>query len=173
MRIAAIDPGKNGRCVVVWAGHEMAWEHKFRWTDDGNLDLGGWFKFTTIVCPSIIFIEQVAGHHRSGGTTRWSPSTLFKLGDVFGQIRAAAAMTGKPCRFVSPQKWQKHIHSGITGDTAKQKTETAYSKFYPSNPIPARNGCKPNHNTVDALMIATWACFELKMEINQWRFQRI
>jgi len=162
MIIGGVDPGRTGVGLVIDTVANKLWFHKFKFDDDNNMELGGWFNFIHRTNPSIIFIERVAGHggSKSGGI-KWSPATLFKLGDAFGQIRAAVAMTGKPFRLVSPRKWQKKMHDGIDGPTAKAKSMALYDQMFPNGPIPSRNGCKPNNNVVDALIIAAYGHGEL------------
>lgn len=150
MRIAGTDPGKTGICICLDTDTSQGFIHKFQYNDDNGLDLGRWFAFIQQTDPQLIFLERVSGHAKSGS---WSPSTLFKLGFSAGQINAAVAMTGKPFRLVSPQKWQKFIHVGIEGESAKDKSMTAYRQFAPHNPIPQK-GKNPNHNIVDAFLIA-------------------
>lgn len=162
MKIGGVDPGRAGIGLVIDTVANKLWFHKFKYDDEFNLELGGWFNFIQRTNPSIIFIERVAGHGGSKtGGIKWSPATLFKLGDSFGQIRAAVAMTGKPFRLVSPRKWQNKMHDGIDGKTAKDKSMTAYNQLFPNGPIPTRKGCKPNNNIVDALIIAAYGHGEL------------
>lgn len=163
MRIAAIDPGKTGICVCLDTESGDGFIHKFKFNDENAIDLGRWFHFVGLTNPEMFILERVAGHAKSGS---WSPSTLFKLGFSAGQINAAVAMTGKPFRLVAPIKWQKFIHVGIEADSAKQKSMIAYRQFAPHNPIPQK-GKNPNHNIVDAFLIAMFGVLTIANGVNK------
>lgn len=179
MKIGGIDPGKNGACVVLDDSSNSAWQFRFKYRNDEML-VFDWCNFVRKVQPDIFVIEELSAGRGDVRSGKWAPSTMFKLGLVYGQAIAAVALTGVPYYMARPVRWQKRVCDvadvNRKGRTAKESSGDAYANLFPHAPIPVstRNGspCAPNHNIVDALLIATMGVLEYgNGNINPWVFE--
>jgi len=172
MKIAGIDPGKNGQLTILDTLSDQAWFYKLQFDKQNHLDLL-WFKTVQKFLNSgdMIMVEKISN---VGGLPGGSTST-FNFGNVYGQINIASRMSGCMFRQIGPQTWQKTIHEGITGKlSAKEKSKMAYEQLFPSDPFKRPRGGKVSHDLIDSLLIATFGALKYGgTRIRDWKFEEI
>jgi crossover junction endodeoxyribonuclease RuvC len=84
-------------------------------------------------------------------------SSAFKFGDGYGSIKGIAAALGIPLELVAPGRWQKTMHTGASGKTAKQRSVSVALRRYPKIDFRrSTRGKVPHSGKVDALLIAEY-----------------
>ena len=137
----------------------------------GDLDFRSFVNWVCGELPDLILLETPAvGSHDK----KWGNLQIFNMGDVFGQVKSAVRLSGRPTRYLKPSQWQKKMYEGILQKVpAKEKAVIAYKQLYPNEPIPLPNNRKKPHDGVlDALLIATYGVLEYGGgKLLQWRFE--
>lgn len=168
MKIAGIDPGKNGYMTILDTVSDQAWTYPLKFDKQNQLDLD-WFKATReILAPGdLIVVEKVSSVRGSGSTQ------TFNFGFVCGQIGLASRVSGFRFRYIVPQTWQKLIHEGITGKlTPKEKSKIAYEQFFPDDPFKTPRGGKISHDLIDSCLLATFGVLRYGGgKLREWNFE--
>ena len=96
-------------------------------------------------------VEKVSAMPKQGVTS------MFRFGDVFGQIKGV--LTVHRCRWdlVRPHVWMKVIHQGPTKGDTKGKSIAIAKRLFPEQDFLANKRCRtPHTGIVDALLIAEY-----------------
>lgn len=152
-RILAIDPGKGGGIAWINAlGVRQA--VRMPKTDQDIIDL--FIEIRKYGNPEACFMEEI----RSYGITKvneegkreqiGSPSSIGKMCDNYGFLRAIVMFCGIPLHIVSPPKWQKVFSLGKRkdhpGNKWKNHLKNKAQQLFPDQ-------AKITLNTCDALLI--------------------
>ena len=167
MIILGIDPGKNGKAIVLNTEKNKSISiYSFDFDACNILDAKNYITFIQHNNVDCIFLEKVMGR----GGASWGATNNFNFGMIYGQILLATKMAQKPMILITPQTWQKIIHKGIpTSLGAKEKTLAAYQNLFPHDPLPKTpRSKKTDNNLIDALMIALYGVLKNNGHIKKW-----
>lgn len=149
MTVAGIDPGLKG--AVCFYPNEIL---DLPICQDGRrtqqLDVAMFSRWLFEKSPQRVVIER-QGPMPSDGVV-----PAFRLGLVYGQIRAACTVLGIPVSLVSPVTWKK-FH-GLPAD--KEVGRKRAIEQFPQ--LAHLLQLKGHHNRADACLIAAWGSFHLK-----------
>lgn len=167
MKIAGIDPGREGYITVLDTKSTRGWTCKMRYCDDKILDLN-----VLNMLPSfeICFIENL---HGRGG---WGAKTNFGLGSYYGQIQLWLKQKAIDVNRVIPKTWINHF-GGDKKLSTKKRTLQSYKNLFKHEPIKPRmvKGEEAyNDNLIDSLMLAVYGYETLtKKKPRKWNFQNV
>lgn len=159
-----IDPGKDGFIVLISES-----EGVFSWPVPkiGNAvdlnELNNIFKTISTKCNVHCVLEQVHAIQGSGA------KGTFEFGRIYGIMEALLIANSISHTKIQPKKWQKEMHEGIpiqkkqssTGKTTindtKKMSLIAAKQLFPLIDLRKSEKAKnPDHNKVDALLIAEY-----------------
>lgn len=160
MRVVGIDSGALG-CICELDVYEKTARYlKIPYREDGVIN--GFLierAFEGFANSHKIIIEKVQGR---GG---WGATQCFGMGKNYGQI--LGLLHHVPVTFVQPQTWQKRIHKGVKGTTAKDRSFSVFSSLNPS----FGDLSKKDNGLVDSFLIARWALDEARIIFrDDWTF---
>lgn len=145
MKILGVDPGKTGSCCLLDTDTNSATFLNFKVDKNNFLQADTLYAFIMQNEPDIIVMEKVQGRGGMGATA------VFTFGYVTGQIVNTIKFTHMPFKHITPQSWQKKMHSGQDGSmNPKEKSLAAFNNLCPDYPL----GKKPKQDIVDAFLIA-------------------
>ncbi len=81
---------------------------------------------------------------------------MFNYGLGFGRIIGWVEALSVPYELVPPTKWQKVMHAGCTGKTAKEKSKNAARRLFPKENFVPKGSVKLHDGLIDALLIAEY-----------------
>lgn len=83
-------------------------------------------------------------------------SSMFKFGRVFGALQSCLHIFQIPHVEVTPQRWQKSLHEGISRDLdPKKRSLIAVQRLFPeANLLATERSRVPHDGYVDALLLA-------------------
>lgn len=96
---------------------------------------------------TVVYLEKVWGQKDD------SPSSAFKFGRCFGELRAVLACLKIPFIEVAPTTWQNRMHKGCTGKNAKAKSLMSYEINFENESLGYK---KPHDGIMDATLIAEY-----------------
>lgn len=151
--VMGIDPGANGGVAIISNKREIV--HVY------SMPEMNWYEFEC-VCRSAnvghIFLEKVHAMPGQGVTS------MFTFGEGYGRIKGWIEALTMPMTLVTPQRWQKIIHQGCSGDKPKIKTLQAIRQLYPGQSLldPTKPKSSKAHDGIaDAVGIADFGWREL------------
>jgi hypothetical protein len=164
MRCIGIDTGSTGVICELDVYEKTARYLKIPYRDDGIIN---GFKidqtFEGFANVHKIVIEKVQGR---GG---WGATQCFSMGKNFGML--LGLLHHVPLTFVQPPTWQKRIHKGVKGVTAKDKSFSVFASLNPSFPFELNKTNKVHTGIIDAFFIARWALDEARIIYqDDWTF---
>ena len=87
--------------------------------------------------------------------------SMFTFGRAFGAIEGILSAQDVPYVYVTPRRWSKAFHEGISGCDPKEKSAIAVSRIFPNADLRATPRCKtPHKGIIDALLIAEYGRLE-------------
>ena len=131
MKIAGIDPGANGSCVV----HDNGVFTHQKFTTEGDMA-----QFIKEQAPDFCFLEEV--HSMPGQGV----SSVFSFGSNYGFYRGVLFALGIPFSTVPPAKWMRDMRCLTKGD--KNISKRRAQELYPT--------VKMIHALADAYLICTY-----------------
>jgi hypothetical protein len=161
MKICGIDSGKSGAMVCLNDQNSQAIYARFKFDKQNILDAKAMSQFLYEMDPDMVVMEKVSGRSGHGATQ------TFNWGFIVGQQTLIALEHA--VKFVTPQAWQKICHAGVSPSlTAKERSMVAFNNTNPNNPL----GSKPNHNVVDAFLIALYGVEMWGTMATYWTFEK-
>lgn len=162
--ILGLDPGSEGFCVALSLVNDRAKLWALPTTKlEGVPVINLREVFRTLKVPPVCFVERVVGR---GG---WGASQNFNFGAAAGGAVSLLVDFGWDVRLVRPADWQRSVHQSKGGD-AKLRSQDAYRRLFPHDPLPKNRCGNINHNALDALLIATYGAASLGYEPRPWFF---
>lgn len=170
--VLGFDPGTSAACVALSLVTDSArfWRIRPKRLDGFPvMDLA--LMARTFKVPPVAFVEHLQGRGRG-----WSATANFSLGAMCGGVVTSMRQYGWDVRLVRPQAWQKVVHQ-FAGQqpgngTAKERSLAAYRTLFPDEPLPLNQVGDPEHNTIDALLIAFYGVLSLGVEPREWIFNK-
>lgn len=160
MKIVGIDTGSKGCICLLDVEERSASYLRMPYRDDGIINgylIEKCFEGFTDVHR--VVIEKVQGR---GG---WGATQLFNFGKNYGMV--LGLMHHLPLTFVQPTEWQKHIHKGVKGATAKDRSLSIFTSLNPS----FGQVRKCDEGLVDAFFIARWSLEKSRVVFkDDWNF---
>jgi crossover junction endodeoxyribonuclease RuvC len=132
-----IDPGKSGAIAAIWEdGQPYASQQKLNATES---DIAEFLQMFDLDCAKAV-IEKVSSSPQMGVVS------AFSFGKSYGFLLGLLTAYRVPFVEVSPQRWQKAMHSMTKGDknVTKRKAQQLWPKL------------KITHANADALLIAEY-----------------
>ena len=84
-------------------------------------------------------------------------SSVFKYGQVYGQIEGLLVGRRIPYLTVPPVVWSRVMHSGIVGVEPKERSIIALRRLFPDVDLRvSERAKKPHEGVMDALLLAEW-----------------
>lgn len=154
MRIGGADPGRKGVLLVLDTEHEHGWFWRLRYNKAGHLDLHSALLFLETTLPKLLVMEKVQGRQGFGATQ------TFNFGHATGELNAMlrywADVKTMALHYVSPQRWQKDLHEGISDKLKpKERSALAYQRLFPHDPAGSAKGGKAGkEGVIDAMLLA-------------------
>lgn len=112
------------------------------------------FQYVFVNDAPAFFIEKVSAMPGQG------VCSMFKFGRCVGAVQMLAALSDAPVIEVSPQKWQKEMHEGISRNSVKcpkNRSLIAAGRLFPKvNLLATERSRKAHEGFVDALLIAEY-----------------
>ena len=106
-----------------------------------------------------IIIEKVQG--RAG----WGATQCFGMGKNYGML--LGLLHHLPLTFVQPPTWQKRVHKGVAGVTAKERSASVFASLNPS----FGQIRKCDNGLIDAFLIARWGLDDMRIIYHDdWNF---
>lgn len=160
MRVIGIDSGSTGAICELDVYEKTVKYLKIPYRED--MVINGYEiekAFEGFTQAHKVVIEKVQG--RAG----WGSTQCFNFGKNYGMI--LGLLHHIPITLVQPQTWQKRIHKGIHGATAKDRTAAVFASLNPS----FGKIRKCDNGIVDAFFIARWALDEARIIYHDdWSF---
>ena len=160
MKIAGIDTGAKGCICLLDVVEKTASYLKLPYRDDGIIN--GYLiekLFEGFNGVNRVVIEKVQGR---GG---WGATQTFNFGKNYGMV--LGLLHHLPLTFVQPAEWQKAIHKGIAGATAKDRSLSVFASLNPS----FGQVRKCDEGLVDSFFIARWSLEKSRMVFcDDWNF---
>lgn len=160
MRIIGIDCGAAGCVCELDVVERTARYLNLKYRPDGVIN--GFVieqAFEGFANSHKVVIEKVQGR---GG---WGATQCFNMGKNYGQI--LGLLHHVPVTFVQPQTWQKTIHKGVKGTTAKERSLSVFSSLNPT----FGEIRKKDNGLIDAFFIARWSLDEARIIYrDDWHF---
>ena len=162
--VLGIDPGMNG-AICCLDGDSVATSVMptiGNCTDESTL----YNILKGVPRPKMVFLESVHASPLFGAKGN------FKLGTDYGLIKGILFSLSLPYTEVSPQRWQKIMHQGISSTLKpKERSLLALNRRFPGMDVRATGrSTKPHDGIVDAILIAHYGYFQLesmaKLDIN-------
>lgn len=155
-----IDSGAQGCLCELDVEEKTARYLKIPYRDDGVIN---GFKieraFEGFANAHKVVIEKVQGR---GG---WGATQCFSMGKNYGML--LGLLHHVPITLVQPSTWQKRIHKGIHGTTAKDRSAAVFASLNPS----FGSIKKSDNGLIDAFLIARWALDEARIIYrDDWTF---
>ncbi len=100
-----------------------------------------------------VYLEKVHSMPKQG------VASSFKFGRIYGAIEGLLIARGFEYELVTPQKWQKEVHTVDKKEVPnpKERSLLAVQKLFPKEDLRASDRCKIQHKgLVDALLIAEY-----------------
>ncbi len=98
-----------------------------------------------------VFIEKAHAFPGQGVVS------MFNYGVSFGRVIGWVESLALSYELITPHKWQKVMHAGCSGKTAKDKSKQAAKRLFPKEDFRASEGCVKLHDgLIDALLIAEY-----------------
>jgi hypothetical protein len=148
MIYAGIDPGQKGAICAYGLDSGPSEVFDIPLCQDGRktmqLDVLAFCRWLHKHAPSRVIIER-QGPMPSDGVI-----PAFRLGLVYGQLRAVCAVVGIPTTLVSPITWKKWYAIGPDKEQGRQLA----LKLYPQCAEVLRR--KMDHNRAESVLIASW-----------------
>jgi len=145
MKILGVDPGKTGSCCLLDTDSNEAIYLNFKFDKNNIFDINPFYSLIMQNEPDMIVMEKVQGRGGMGATS------VFTFGICTGQILNTIKFTRMPFKHITPQSWQKKMHSGQDSNMKpKEKSFAAFNNLCPSYPL----GKKPKMDIIDAFLIA-------------------
>lgn len=180
--VLAYDPGVEGALVALSlvTDHARFWRVRPQRLDGFPVMNLRWIcqAFAPGSVP-VVYVEHVMGR---GG---WSAGSNFSFGAIAGAAISLMREYGWEVKLVRPQVWQAAVFAaadakapvwremwGTGKTTSKEKTLAAYRTLFPSQPLPLNQVGEPEHNTIDALLLAYYGVMEAGCTGRDWRFQK-
>ncbi len=160
MKVVGIDPGALG-CICELDVYEKTARYlNIPYRKDGIVD-GFEIEqaFEGFDHVHKLVIEKNLG--RSG----WGATQCFNMGRNYGML--LGLLHHVPITLVQPQTWQKRIHHGVHGATAKDRSNSVFASLNPNFGKIA----KRDSGLIDAFFIARWALDEARIVYHDdWHF---
>ena len=160
MRIISVDSGAQGYFCELDVYEKTARYLKIPYREDSVIN---GFKIDSVfegfASAHKVIIEKVQGR---GG---WGATQCFNMGKNYGML--LGLLHHVPITFVQPPAWQKRIHKGVKGVTAKDRSMSVFASLNPS----FGDIKKTMNGLVDAFFIARWALDEARIIYqDDWTF---
>lgn len=148
--ILAVDPGLSGGLAIRTGALGVITEAMP--VCAGEIDLAGLTRWLRAHADSIdmAYVEKVHSMPAQG------VSSSFKFGDGFGSVKGILTVLGIPFELVTPQKWMKVMHAGVSPELgSKERSQLACSRIFPGLDLRESPRCrKPHEGMVEALLLA-------------------
>ncbi len=152
MRVAGIDPGKQGAVAiprvilstVIFPTQTLGGKRP-------EYDIPAMVKVLVDYEPSLVVIEQQQAMPKQG------VSSSYAIGYGFGLWRGIAAALGLRVLIVRPNAWKKVMLAGIARGEKKAMSIIAAQRLFPGVDLKRTPRCKgPDHNIAEALLLAEY-----------------
>lgn len=150
--ILGIDPGLKGALAIRSKDGLLA--EPMPTNGDGGLhmpELARWLR-AHAQAIKMAYVERAHAFPGMG------VSGAFNYGAGWGAIQGVLSALGIPYELVTPAKWTKALHAGISSDLdPKVKSQVAASRIFPHMDFKASERCKkPHDGMIDAALIAEY-----------------
>ncbi len=155
MKICGIDVGMNGGfCFLNCSAGETQISFHEMPTIEKELDLHRLANLFETMRDTRVFLEKVNAMPKNGAVS------MFKFGRTYGALQAMCHAFRLSYTEVTPQKWQKEMHSGISKvnvDDPKKRSLIIAQRIFPKvNLLQTERSRVPHDGYVDALLIAEY-----------------
>jgi len=160
MIVVGIDPGKDGVICALDVAERTASYLDIPYREDGIIN-GFMIErvFEGFASAHKILIEKVQGR---GG---WGATQCFNFGKNYGML--LGLLHHVPLHHVQPNAWQKSIHKGVKGATAKDRSKSVFRSLNPS----FRDIKKTDSGLIDAFLIARYGLEQSRVVFSDdWNF---
>ena len=170
MRIVAIDPGQTGAVCFMTLVDGQSSEIVFEPMPlvGKEVDAHKLAQIFSVMLDAHVFVEKVSSMPKQG------VASMFKFGRNVGMLQAMLAAYKLPYTEVTPQRWQKLMHEGLSRKSLtdpKHRSLAVAKRLFPHVNLLRTSRCKkPDEGFVDALLIAEYGrrimanVIELKQE---------
>ena len=152
--ILGIDPGLNGGFILLSPEGELIRKDEVPKFDSKNIDLMAMRElfFTYSNTTKHVYMEKITAMPFNGR------QGLFKFGKVCGQLEAFITAFQMPVTYVSPNKWMKKMHDGISKEIdSKKRSAIACKQLFPTLDMRRNEKCKkPHDGYLDGLLLAEY-----------------
>jgi crossover junction endodeoxyribonuclease RuvC len=153
--VVSIDPGKTGAVALFSSGLPL-WVQSMPTIParEGGREaydlqqLATWLE----LADEVVAEAAWARPFEHGGS-----NANFQRGYGLGLIEGICTSLVIPYTLVSPQRWQKAMHAGVSGDDTKQQSIIAAQRLFPGvSLLPTARCRKPSHGMAEALLIGAY-----------------
>ena len=164
MLVLGIDPGKKGGWVIAGDRFESGRMPLVEETREVDACF-----FSNLICENtfdLIVIEKIwaaAGwDHLKGEQRQMGPSSAFKMGDDFGQLKGVCRAFHQALALVAPQTWKNNV-LGRRGATKQDAIDFVVKHMPWVDLMPG--ACRtPQDGIADAACLAQWGLWKLERE---------
>lgn len=153
MLTCGVDPGKKGGAVILDSTGKII-SKSTMFIKNTEFDPIAYSSFLSNEQYRVnhIVIERVTAMPKNGVVS------MFHFGMAFMFCQVVPMMLQIPMTLVTPQVWQKVLHTGIDQKLdPKQRSLIAFQRLFPTEDLRATERCKNQHDgLIDAVLLAEW-----------------